>query len=103
MMGLLGTVVGMVGAFATMKESMDDATAMAADSVGLAHTTGLVVAIPSLFSYFLFKNSYGKIVVRLTKSLVSSFYSFSRAPRSTVKTPCRTNMPKTQARARMEG
>jgi biopolymer transport protein ExbB len=64
MMGLLGTVVGMVGAFATMKESMDDATAMAGQiQVALLTTKyGLVVAIPSLLSYFIFKNSYGKIV-----------------------------------------
>ena len=67
MMGLLGTVVGMVGAFATMKESMDDATAMAGQiQVALLTTKyGLVVAIPSLFSYFLFKNSYGKIVAQV--------------------------------------
>ena len=66
MMGLLGTVVGMVGAFATMKESMDDATAMAGQiQVALLTTKyGLVVAIPSLFSYFL-KNSYGKIVAQV--------------------------------------
>jgi biopolymer transport protein ExbB len=64
MLGLLGTVVGMVGAFATMKESMDDATAMAGQiQVALLTTKyGLVVAIPSLLSYFIFKNSYGKIV-----------------------------------------
>ena len=67
MMGLLGTVVGMVGAFATMKESMDDATAMAGQiQVALLTTKyGLVVAIPSLFSYFFFKNTYGKIVAQV--------------------------------------
>ncbi|MBT4225459.1 MAG: MotA/TolQ/ExbB proton channel family protein [Opitutae bacterium] len=67
MMGLLGTVVGMVGAFATMKESMDDATAMAGQiQVALLTTKyGLVVAIPSLLSYFIFKNSYGKIVAQV--------------------------------------
>ena len=74
MMGLLGTVVGMVGAFATMKESMDDATAMAGQiQVALLTTKyGLVVAIPSLFSYFLFKNSYGRLA-QVTKSLASSY------------------------------
>ncbi len=67
MLGLLGTVVGMVGAFATMKESMDDATAMAGQiQVALLTTKyGLVVAIPSLLSYFVFKNMYGKVVAQV--------------------------------------
>ena len=75
MMGLLGTVVGMVGAFATMKESMDDATAMAGQiQVALLTTKyGLVVAIPSLFSYFIFKNSYGKIVAQVDE-IVGKFH-----------------------------
>ncbi len=75
MMGLLGTVVGMVGAFATMKESMDDATAMAGQiQVALLTTKyGLVVAIPSLFSYFIFKNTYGKIVAQVDE-IVGKFH-----------------------------
>ena len=67
MLGLLGTVYGMIGAFATMKESMDDATAMAAEiQVALLTTMyGLIIAIPSLLSYFYFKNSYGKIAAQI--------------------------------------
>ena len=57
----------MIGAFATMKESMDDATAMAAEiQVALLTTMyGLIIAIPSLLSYFYFKNSYGKIAAQI--------------------------------------
>ncbi len=59
MMGLLGTVVGMVGAFEVLGTGKgSDPSRLAAEiSVALMTTLGgLVVAIPSIFGYYYFRN-----------------------------------------------
>ena len=59
MMGLMGTVWGMVSAFETLGDAKgSDPAALAADiSVALMTTLGgLVVALPSIFGYYLYKN-----------------------------------------------
>jgi len=59
MMGLLGTVVGMVGAFETLGTGKgSDPSKLAGDiSVALLTTLGgLVVAMPSIFGYYFFRN-----------------------------------------------
>jgi biopolymer transport protein ExbB len=63
MLGLLGTVIGMVGAFATLTQTGGaDAPALAGDiSVALLTTmSGLITAIISLFCYFFFKGKLMK-------------------------------------------
>lgn len=66
MMGLFGTVLGMVGAFATLAggDGSADPSALAGDiSVALLTTLwGLVTAIPSLAAYFFFKNKLNNLV-----------------------------------------
>ena len=65
MIGLLGTVAGMIGAFATLRQTGGaDPSALAGDiSTALLTTAGgLVVALPSLFGYFFFKNRLNKLV-----------------------------------------
>ena len=65
MLGLLGTVVGMLGAFSTLSVSGGaDPSALAGD-IGLAMVTtasGLIIAIPSVFFFFFFKNRLNKMV-----------------------------------------
>ena len=65
MLGLLGTVVGMLGAFSTLSLSGGaDPSALAGD-IGLAMVTtasGLIIAIPSVFFFFFFKNRLNKLV-----------------------------------------
>jgi biopolymer transport protein ExbB len=65
MIGLLGTVAGMIGAFATLRQTGGaDPSALAGDiSTALLTTAGgLVIALPSLFGYFFFKNRLNKLV-----------------------------------------
>lgn len=66
MMGLFGTVLGMVGAFGTLAsgDGSADPASLAGDiSVALLTTLwGLVTAIPSLTAYFFFKNKLNNLV-----------------------------------------
>lgn len=65
MLGLLGTVVGMVKAFATLSTTGGaDPDALAGDiSLALMTTMGgLIVAIPSVFAYYFFRNQLAKVV-----------------------------------------
>ncbi|MFT4900906.1 MAG: biopolymer transport protein ExbB [Lentimonas sp.] len=64
MVGLLGTVSGMVKAFRTIAEQGMGRPELLADNISEALVTtasGLIVAIPALISYFYFKNKYAKI------------------------------------------
>jgi biopolymer transport protein ExbB len=64
MLGLLGTVLGMVGAFATLGESGSaDPAKLAADiSVALLTTLwGLINAIPCIAMFFFFKNKLAQL------------------------------------------
>ena len=66
MLGLFGTVLGMVGAFGTLAsgDGSADPASLAGDiSVALLTTLwGLVTAIPSLTAYFFFKNKLNNLV-----------------------------------------
>lgn len=66
MMGLFGTVLGMVNAFAVLADSAGSADpASLAGSISTALLTtfwGLIVAIPSLAAYFFFKNKLNNLV-----------------------------------------
>lgn len=66
MIGLFGTVFGMVGAFATLSsgDGSADPSSLAGDiSVALLTTLwGLVTAIPALVTYFVFKNKLNNLV-----------------------------------------
>jgi biopolymer transport protein ExbB len=65
MLGLLGTVSGMIKAFGTMgREGMGDPTKLATHiSEALITTaTGLTIAIPALFCFFVFRNRLAQLV-----------------------------------------
>ena len=64
MMGLFGTVFGMIAAFATLKNAGADPSALAGDiSIALLTTMwGLVIAILSVIAYFFFKSRYNNLV-----------------------------------------
>ncbi|NNC90216.1 MAG: MotA/TolQ/ExbB proton channel family protein [Akkermansiaceae bacterium] len=65
MLGLLGTVLGMVGAFGTLAQTgQADPTQLAGDISEALLTTmwGLITAIPSLIAYFFFKNRLNNLV-----------------------------------------
>jgi len=65
MIGLFGTVAGMILAFDTMGISGGSDPGQLAGNISLALMTtagGLVVAIPSIFFFYIFKNHFNKLV-----------------------------------------
>lgn len=65
MMGLLGTVSGMIGAFDKIGMGGMGKPELLAANIGEAMVTtaaGLIVAIPSMFAYFLFRNYLNKLL-----------------------------------------
>lgn len=70
MMGLMGTVWGMVGAFEVLGVGKADPSDLAGKiSVALMTTLGgLVVALPSIFGYYLYKNRLNAMVKEAHKS-----------------------------------
>jgi len=82
MVGLLGTVIGMVKAFHSIAaEGMGKPELLAGNiSEALITTaTGLIIAIPALISYFYFKNKYGKLSSRVSRILGDLYYSLVHA------------------------
>lgn len=66
MIGLLGTVIGMIGAFAVLGQSgVSDPRALAAriGEVLLATASGLFIAIPAFIFYYFFRNRISDSVV----------------------------------------
>jgi len=65
MLGLLGTVIGMVGAFSKLSETGSAAPEQLAGDISVALLTtmwGLITAIPALIAYFFFKNRLNSLV-----------------------------------------
>jgi biopolymer transport protein ExbB len=70
MVGLLGTVSGMVKAFNVIEsEGAGSAQALAGNISEALITTasGMIVGIPAMFFFFFFKNRYGKITSRVAR------------------------------------
>ena len=65
MIGLLGTVSGMIGAFQKIGMGGMGKPELLAANIGEALITtaaGLIIAIPAMFAYFLFRNTLSRIV-----------------------------------------
>jgi biopolymer transport protein ExbB len=70
MIGLFGTVVGMVGAFAVLAATGGAEPAALAGNISVALLTtwgGLMVAIPSLFLFFFYRNRLNDLVAETVK------------------------------------
>ena len=69
MLGLLGTVSGMVKAFnsiATVGMGQPDLLAGNISEALITTATGMIIGIPTMFFFFYFKNQYGKLVAEMT-------------------------------------
>jgi len=67
MLGLLGTVSGMIGAFQKISAGGMGKPELLAGNIGEALITtaaGLIIAIPAMFFYFLFRNLLNRIIIR---------------------------------------
>lgn len=79
LLGLLGTVIGMIEAFDTVVlVGMGDATALAGGISKALITTmvGLCIAVPSLFAYHLFKNRTNLYAVMLEEEVTEFISTF---------------------------
>ena len=86
MIGLLGTVTGMIGAFNVLTESGmgGESSKQMAGNIGSALWTtaaGLVVAIPTLIAYFLYKTKFGNIVAAVNQVAGDMVFTLVRAAR----------------------
>ena len=86
MIGLLGTVSGMIGAFNVLAEAGmgGDSSQQMAGNIGSALWTtaaGLVVAIPTLIAYFLFKTKFGNITAAVNQTAGDMVFTLVRAAR----------------------
>lgn len=65
MIGLLGTVSGMIGAFQKIGMGGMGKPEQLAGNIGealITTATGLIIAIPAMFAYFIFRNNLSRIV-----------------------------------------
>ena len=88
MLGLLGTVTGMIGAFNKIgMGKMGDPEALASN-IGEAMITtaaGLIVAIPSMIAYFTLKGIYTSNVSRISRLLGDMIHHFAEAFRKSAE------------------
>lgn len=72
MLGLLGTVSGMIRAFQTMGTLGMGRPELLAANIGealITTATGLVIAIPAMFFYFYYKKKFGKVMATLGRNV----------------------------------
>ncbi|MGE4489722.1 MAG: MotA/TolQ/ExbB proton channel family protein [Kiritimatiellales bacterium] len=72
MLGLLGTVSGMIKAFQTMGTQGMGKPELLAANIGealITTATGLVIAIPAMFFFFYFKKHFGKTMATLGRNI----------------------------------
>lgn len=67
MLGLLGTVQGMIAAFSTLAKGAPDVGVLAQNIGQALYTTagGLTIAVPCVTAYYIFRNTCNKIILRM--------------------------------------
>jgi len=82
MVGLLGTVSGMVKAFNSIAAEGMGKPELLADNISealITTATGMTIAIPAMFFFFFFRNKYGKIVAEVNLVLGRLYGDLLRA------------------------
>lgn len=90
MLGLLGTVSGMVKAFnaiATVGMGQPDVLAGNISEALITTATGMIIGIPAMFFFFFFKNQYGKIVADMTMYLDDMYGEVAHGGRAHANKP----------------
>ena len=78
MLGLYGTVSGMVKAFNTIAAEGAGSASKLADNIAEALITtaaGMIVGIPAMFFFFIFKNKYGAIISSASRIIGDLIYT----------------------------
>lgn len=67
MLGLLGTVQGMIAAFSTLAEGAPDVGVLAMNISQALFTTagGLIIAVPCVACYYIFRNTANRIILQM--------------------------------------
>lgn len=84
MLGLLGTVSGMINAFRAMAVGGMGRPELLADNISealITTATGLIIGIPTMVAYLYFKNKFTTIVARLSRITGNSMETLSTAVR----------------------
>lgn len=84
MIGLLGTVSGMVKAFNSIATQGVGKPQLLADNISEALVTtasGLIIGIPAMFFFYFFKNKYGKIASSVSRMTGDTLFLLNRAMR----------------------
>ncbi len=84
MVGLLGTVSGMVKAFNTIAAQGVGQPTQLANNISealITTATGMIIGIPAMFFYFYFKNKYGKITSSVSRIIGDFHHEFVAALR----------------------
>lgn len=78
MLGLYGTVSGMVKAFNTIAAEGAGSASKLADNIAealITTATGMIVGIPAMFFFFFFKNRYGAIISSTSRIIGDLVYT----------------------------
>lgn len=79
MLGLFGTVIGMVKAFDTIASEGAGSAQKLADNISealITTATGMIIGVPAMFFYFFFKNQYGKVTSGISRVVGDLLYTF---------------------------
>ena len=82
MLGLFGTVTGMVKAFNTIAAEGAGSAQKLADNISealITTATGMIVGIPAMFFFFYYKNAYGKVSSGISRILGDLMFIFKTA------------------------
>jgi biopolymer transport protein ExbB len=82
MLGLLGTVSGMVKAFNAIAAEGVGNPQLLADNISealITTATGMIIGIPAMFFFFYFKNKYGKITSRIGRVVGDLVFTLTTA------------------------
>ncbi|MCO5061548.1 MAG: MotA/TolQ/ExbB proton channel family protein [Kiritimatiellae bacterium] len=90
MIGLLGTVSGMIKAFQAMAYGAMGRPELLANNIGealITTATGLIIGIPVMVFYFFFKNRFTSVVASINRSCGDILESLASAGRNAASTP----------------
>lgn len=84
MLGLLGTVTGMIKGFQAIAGEGMGNPQLLADAISeclITTAAGMIIAIPAMFFYYYFKNRYGKITSQISRIVGDMVFNLGKSVR----------------------